>query len=112
MLNKGDKVLVMYRRLYKKDLSRFFVGTVLEYDLGLAKVEGYTHAEVTELGKFIKKGDSRIKILPLVAGTIIVYELPATVKVENIEFVFSASGALVAVDKANWSMDLSEVPRS
>lgn len=42
MLEQGEKLLIVHRRLFDKDTPRFFIGEVEAFETGLAKVKGYT----------------------------------------------------------------------
>lgn len=108
MLEQGDKVLVVHRRLYEKDLTRYFVGEVLEYESGIAKVKGFTFVKDMFTGNMKKKSDRRIKLLAIVSGTLIVYQLPADMVIEKVEVRADLDGGLVLTDGQDFSMDISE----
>ena len=42
ILAQGDKVMIVHRRLYQGDNSRYFVGVVDGYSDGIAKVSGHS----------------------------------------------------------------------
>ena len=107
ILEPGFKVLIAHRRLFEGDQPRYFVGQVEGYGDGLARVIGYTWTRDPYQGLYVRKSDERTKIVPIASGTVIVYQLPATVRLED--FVLVAEGAiLIAHDGAAFRMDLSE----
>jgi hypothetical protein len=55
MFERGDKLLIVHRRLFEKDTSRFFVGEVQAYEQGVAKVKGYTFVKDRFTGNIKKK---------------------------------------------------------
>ncbi len=108
MLDQGDKVLVVHRRLYEKDTTRYFVGEVLAYDSGMAKVCGFTFVKDMFTGAMQKKSDLRTKLLAIVSGTLIVYQLPSSLTLEALNVCVDADGGLVLTDAQGFSMDISE----
>ena len=109
ILEPGSKVLIVHRRLYEKDKGRYFIGTAARCEDGLAKVTGKTWVQDTFNGKFLKKEDARVKIIPLTSAGLIIYVLPAKVDLERLEFSFSGKGNVFLEDKHNgFHMDLSE----
>ena len=108
MLDSGDKVLVVHRRLFEKDATRYFVGEVLVYDSGIAKVRGYTFVKDMFTGNMQKKSDLRTKLLAIVSGTLIVYSLPSTLPLETLYVCLNQNGGLVLTDNQEFSMDISE----
>lgn len=107
ILDSGMKVLICHRRLFEADQARFFVGTVEGYGDGLARVVGQTWTRDPYQGLFVGKKEVRTKIVPIASGTVIVYQLPSTTRLEHFELVAEGS-TLIAHDGADFRMDLSE----
>ena len=108
MLEQRDKLLVVHRRLFESDTPRFFVGEVQAYEEGIAKIKGYTFVRDVFSGNMKKKPDLRTKILSIVSGTFIVYQLPVTVLLDSVRFDLEPNGALVLRDDSGFSMDIAE----
>jgi len=108
MLEQGEKVLIVHRRLFEKDTSRFFVGEVQAYEQGIIKVRGYTFVKDMFSGNMKKKSDLRTKIMSIVSGTLIVYQLPVIVLLDSVIFNLDQDGGLVLTDGEGFSMDMSE----
>ena len=108
MLEQGDKILIVHRRLFEKDTPRFFVGEVQAYEVGLAKVKGYTFVKDIFSGSMQKKPDLRTKIMSIVSGTFMVYQLPITVLLDSVRFEMDQDGVLVLTDDGGFSMDVAE----
>ncbi len=108
MLESGDKVLVVHRRLYESDPVRFFCGKVLAYDNGIAKITGYSFGKDMFTGDLKKKSDLRTKLLALSSGTLIVYQIPTTVILDSLSFQFDQDGGLILTDEQDFVMDMSE----
>jgi hypothetical protein len=107
VLSEGSKVLIVHRRLFEADHPRYFVGQVDGYENGIAKVTGHTWVYDPMDGKLDKKGDSRTKILSLVSGGLICYELPADLRLETLNFQYDGH-TLSLTDLKKFKMDLSE----
>lgn len=107
VLKSGDKILVVHRRLFEKDSSRFFAGLVERFDSGLVVVTGYTFAQDKMTGHVHKKEDPRTKVLAIGAGTIFVYLLACDARIETLQFVHSGS-TLILTDSQGFEMDLTE----
>ena len=107
ILKAGDVVLVVHRRLFETDRTRYFVGTVEACEGGLAAVNGYTFAREDIEGSFVRKHDSRTKIVSLTSGSLMTYRLPPGVVVEDAH-ITASTGRLVLSDGHGLEMDLSE----
>ena len=108
ILTQGDKVLIVHRRLYRGDNSRYFVGIVDGYADGIAKVTGYTWLRDHDAGQFIAKKDRRTKIFSLQSGTLIVYQLPAKVDMAKLRFVDDEQLNCSLTDGEDLSIDVTE----
>ena len=108
MLEQGEKLLIVHRRLFEKDAPRFFVGEVQVYEAGIAKVKGYTFVKDLFSGNMKKKPAPRIKIISVASGTFIVYQLPVTVLLDSVRFDLDQEGGLLLNDDGGFSMDVAE----
>lgn len=107
LLEAGDKLLVVHRRLFEKDEPRFFVGTVEAYEQGMARVLGYSFLRDKLGGSVARKEDLRTKIFSLASGTLLVYQLPEDVTMDSLQFKNEES-MIVLTDGQRFSMNLSE----
>ncbi len=108
MLKQGEKLLIAHRRLFEKDTSRFFIGEVQVYEAGLVKVKGYTIVKDVFSGNMKKKPDLRPKIISIVSGTFIVYQLPMTILLDSVQFELDQDGVLILSDEGGFAMDVGE----
>lgn len=107
ILESGMKVLVTHRRLYENDHNRYFTGIVEGYENGLARVTGNTWVRHAFSGDFKRKEDLRTKIISLASGTLIVYQLPSSVDVDQLTFDVDAAKVHLT-DGKDFYMDLTE----
>jgi hypothetical protein len=111
MLNEGDKVLVVHRRLYERDEPRFFVGRVDAFENGIVKVTGHSYVRDMMSGRMVEKMESRTKILSLTSGTLIIYQLHQDVALDSVQFT-SDDGCVSMSDRNRFTMNLSEYAHS
>ena len=108
VLKPGDKVMVVHRRLFETDQSRYFVGAVEEYDGGVAKVTGFTCVRTD--GGFVKKDERRTKIIPIASGALMTYQLPSTVDLDVVAFQDAPQQKVVLTDGRGFEFDMTERP--
>jgi hypothetical protein len=109
VLQQGDNVLVVHRRLFESDQPRYLLGVVVDREGDLATVTGQTWARDYFSSVAAHKDDVRTKVISLSSGTLIVYRLPrdsdlAAARIETDE----ATGATWLTDGSTLRMDLSE----
>jgi hypothetical protein len=107
ILTLGDKVLVVHRRLFETDKARFFLGTVEEYESGIARVNGFTFVREQLDGRFIRKEDRRTKIISIASGTLLVYQLSRDLDIGDAR-IEVREAKLVLADDHGFEMNLSE----
>ena len=107
ILEPGTKVLVSHRRLFEQDHGRFFSGVVEGYERGVARICGHTWVRDGYRGEYSRKSDARTKIISLSSGTVIVYQLPGTVKMDRLRME-SENTSLFLRDGSGFEMDLTE----
>jgi hypothetical protein len=107
ILNKGEKIHVIHRRHFEKDLHRHFVGVVEEYDSGVARVNGYVYTVDMAKFVFVKRPDRRIRVISVISGDLLVNVLPAAVDIENIVYK-QEKKAVRVTDGSEWHLDISE----
>ena len=107
ILSCGDKILIAHRRLFEGDSLRFFLGTVTDYEAGVMKIEGKSCVQDPATGGVFIKEDLRTKLYSLQSGTILAYNLPASVSIDELEFM-GHLGRLSLRDKSGFQLDLAE----
>ncbi len=108
ILIPGEKIHVMHRRRFEKDVRRHFVGEIEAYEQGVARASGYVFV-IDDLSKhlFVKRPDRRIKLIPVTSGDVIVNVIPADVDVERVTYELNGR-SLVVTDGDAWTMDVKE----
>lgn len=108
LLNSGEKIHVMHRRNFDKDVRRHFVGQVETYENGVARASGYVFV-VDDLNKhlFVKRPERRTKLIPVGTGEVIVNVIPKSVDLERVAYEVGDRSLRVS-DGDGWSMDVKE----
>lgn len=108
MLRPGDKIHVMHRRRFEKDVRRHFVGEIELYEPGVARASGYVFV-IDDLSQhlFVKRPDRRTKIVPILSADVIVNVIPKAVDLEQVAYELKDRN-LVVTDGSDWSMDVKE----
>ena len=110
LLKEGDLILVAHRRLFERDDSRFFIGKVDAYDMGIVKATGHSYVRERMSGNVLEKADVRTKLLSISSGTLMVYQLPNETCLESLAFSFE-HGCLSLTDGKELRMNLMEAPQ-
>lgn len=81
------------------------------YEAGIARVSGQTWVRDGVRGDYLRKGDERTKIVAIASGTVLVYQLPESVDLDNATFTNGANGVFLE-DGDGFRMNMSESSRS
>lgn len=107
ILNPGDNLLIVHRRLFECDQSRFFVGAVEAYQDGIARVSGYSFARDSRGGNFCRKPERHTKLIAVASGTLMIYVVPAELAIDLVRMESNDTGLCLA-DGKSFSMNISE----
>jgi hypothetical protein len=108
VLERGDKLLIVHRKLFEGDATRFFAGRVEAYGDGLARVAGHTWTWDPYSREILRKEGLRRKIIALGSGTFIVYQLDPDTHMEGIAFRCETDGSIWITDGGRLSLDISD----
>lgn len=106
VLEAGEKLLVVHRRLFEGDDNRYFLGEVQGFQDAIARVVGFTFVRDAMGGSVQKKEQLRTKLIALSSGTFLVYVLPPEVSVEAA--TIEAREAELRLIAPGFEMNLSE----
>ncbi|MHC4878440.1 MAG: hypothetical protein ACYTGL_18490 [Planctomycetota bacterium] len=107
LLEPGDRLLVVHRRLFERDEARFFLGEVEAFESGVIRINGYSFVRDSFLATVRRKAEPRTKLLSLTSGTLLVYVLPRSIDIGQTELRCDDAEMLLT-DGDNFSMNLSE----
>jgi hypothetical protein len=108
VIEQGDRVLIIDRKLFKDDNVRMFVGVVEAIDGAVLRVKGCPfHLNPYEITWTERPGDERLRIVPLSSGAQI-YVLSREVDLAKLQLRRSpkaltlTDGHLVSLDLRDW----------
>ncbi|MHB8523968.1 MAG: hypothetical protein ACYDH9_24865 [Limisphaerales bacterium] len=108
ILQKGEKIHVIHRRLFDKEAHHHFVGVVDDYENGVARVTGHVYTVDRAKFAFIRRSEARTRIISLVSGNPLINILPPAVDLDKIVYRQEKKGVRVT-DGSDWYLDLSEL---
>jgi len=107
ILKPREKIHVIHRRIFEKDLHRHFVGTVDWYETGVARVTGYVYTVDGAKFEFVRRPDIRTRLISVVSGDLLINILPDSVDIDKVVYHQEAKAVRVT-DGSGWHLDLSE----
>ena len=108
ILQKGEKIHVIHRRILEKEPHRHFLGIVDDYENGVARVTGHVFAVDEVKAVFFRRPELRTRIISLVTGDVLVNILPPSVDLEKVVYK-QEQKSLRVTDGGDWHMDISDL---
>jgi hypothetical protein len=106
----GDNILIIDRKLFHDDNTRFFVGVVEEYDDGVVRLRGFPfHLSPYEVTGVERHGEERLRVVA-VSGDVLIYLLPRETEIAKMQLRRSpkslqlTDGGAVTIDLSEWLM--------
>ena len=112
ILNQGEKVHIITRRLFDADLRRHFVGEVKALEDNVLRVEGYAFVFDESHSKFIKRPERRVRIISIADSGVIINVIPTEVNLNELMYRISDDRRLVLTDGRSFSLDINEFSAS
>lgn len=107
LVEPGEAVHVIERRLFPGDVRRHFVGEIEACTDRALRVRGYLYVYDSGASAFSRKHELRTRLIPL-DNRVIVNVLPGQVSLEEVRYTRDAEGNLTLTDGANFELDISE----
>jgi hypothetical protein len=107
ILDGGDHVFVVTRRLFPGDVQRHFVGTVDRATQNAILVHGYAFVREVAHGEFVRRKRQRSRVFPL-DNHIVIFVLPDDVEIEQVRYERRQGQELVVTDGRQFRIDISE----
>lgn len=108
VLSKGEKVLIILRRTFEKDLRRHFIGEITESSESVIRVHGYTFMFDENTKEFMRRRKPQTNIFSLVDALNVVIMLPEDVIIEEIKYGLSEKAHRIITDGKDFSFRVSE----
>lgn len=111
LLDIGDKVHVIERRLFDSDVRRHFVGTVDRVDSAAMRVSGYVFVFDSGPSAYVRSDELRTRIIPLAAAGFVINVAPPETNIDDVRYV-EQGGRLIVTDGGVFSLDINEFGRA
>ncbi len=108
MLSKGEKVLVITRRMFPGDLRRHFVGEVEEASDTVVRVRGYVFVFDGNANDFVRREDLRTRIFSLVDAGLVINLLTRDANIEEIRYRWDEKHRRIVTDETSFAMNVTE----
>ncbi len=103
----GQKVHIITRRLFKEDVRRHFVGTILAVSGYVTRVEGFVFVYSPIRMEYRKRPERRTRVFDLADAGHIVIVLPSEVEIDRIRYGI-VEDRLVVMDGSGFTLDINE----
>ena len=108
VLSKGEKVFVIIRRLFEKDLRRNFIGEILEVSETAIRARGYMFVFDEATRDFIRRDKLQTNIYSLTDGGIVVIVLSEEINLIDTRYIINDKGQRILTDGKALSLQVSE----
>jgi hypothetical protein len=108
ILEKGNKVHVIYRALYENSIRRHFLGEVIEAEGALCRLEGFAFVYDPKSTMFVKKPEKRVTIADLGDSGYIVNIVDSAVVIDSVSYKYTSDAGLVATDNKSFTLNINE----
>ena len=107
VIEVGDKLHIITRRLFENDIRRHFAGEVTGISRELQEVSGFSFVFNRGTNEYKRRPDLRTRIFSLGQAGFIVNKIPREVALESLEYRI-VDKRLVITDSRDFAMDINE----
>ena len=107
VVQSGDKLHIITRRLFEADVRRHFVGEVVGASGDLVELRGYTFVFNPGANEYHRRPELRKRVLSLADSGQIVNRIPRDVSIDSLEYR-TVDNRLVVTDRKEFSLDIHE----
>jgi hypothetical protein len=108
LLNPGEKIHVITRRLFDGDIRRHFAGEIVSANESIARVRGYTYVFYPGANEYVRRPELRERIIALADAGNIINVIPQDVNLEELVYGPSKDNRLIVTDHKSFSLDINE----
>jgi len=107
LLDIGDKVHVIERRLFDSDVRRHFFGVVERVDTSAVRITGHVFVYNSGSSTYVRGAQPRTRVIPLVASGFVINVAPRETNVEDVQYV-DRNGRLTVTDGGAFNLEINE----
>ena len=108
VLKEGEKIHVIVRRLFERDVRRHFIGKVEGVSESIARVRGYTFLMDKGTNRYIRRSE-RTRLISLVDAGNAITVLPPESSIEDARYIYSDTEGMIITDDANFKLEINEI---
>ena len=108
IISSGEKIHVIMRRMYEKQVQRHFLGVVVDAESAVVRAEGYVFIYESISGQYEKQADRRVTILDLSESGYIVNILPSSLDLDDLRYELVDRDHTALVDGKGFELDINE----
>lgn len=108
IIEKGEKMHIMYRALYENSTRRHFLGEVKSVEGPVCRLEGFVFVYDKKTTEFIRKPEKRITIIDISESGYIANIIDRLVNLENVIYKYAQGIGLIATDNKDFSLNINE----
>jgi hypothetical protein len=108
MIEKGEKIHIMYRALYENSTRRHFLGEVQAAEGPVCRLEGFVFVYDRKTTEFIRKPEKRITIIDISESGYIANIIDQEVNLDNVTYKYAQGVGLIATDSKGFSLNINE----
>jgi hypothetical protein len=108
IIEKGNKVHIIYRALFENSTRRHFLGEVIAADGATCCLEGFAFVYGSKSTMFVNKPEKRVTVADLGDSGYIVNIVDSGVKIDSVSYKYTIDAGLVATDNKSFTLNISE----
>jgi len=108
VLEQGEKVHVIFRRLFETDLRRHFIGEIVGVGDSVIKIRGRAVVLNSAKNEYEIKADVRTRIVSLTDALNIINILPPQASIDDVKYIMSRDKILAVTDGETFTLDINE----
>lgn len=108
VIQVGEKVHIVTRRLFEGDLRRHFAGIVEEVSEPLIRVSGHVFVFDEGANEFVRRDEERHRLFSTADSGHIINILPETTDMTKLRYEINRQGQRILTDGGSFSLNISE----
>lgn len=108
IVDKGEKVHIVYRALYEHSNRRHFLGEVLTADGSVCRLKGFVFVYDKNAATFMRKPEPRVTIIDLAESGYVVNIVDPGVNLEQVVYRYLEGVGLTATDGKDFALNINE----
>jgi hypothetical protein len=108
LIQVGEKVHVITRRLFDNDVRRHFVGVVTGADSCALRLSGYAFIFDETENDFVRLDERRERVISLTDAGLVINILPGGTNLETVRYTADSRGRHIVTDGESFNLNINE----